>query len=86
MQLRLSNFFHPQSPPDEPEQLEWFFSWESPAFFRLYDNRNGQLIGESAIYDLVNYGGPLSWGFSRVSAGMIVIGPNLPDCIGDQQG
>jgi len=55
----------------------------------LYDNRNGQLIGESAIYDLVNYGGPVSWGFGShptVSVEMITIGTDLPDCIGNQPG
>ncbi|WP_460080915.1 hypothetical protein [Pseudomonas sp. H3_H05] len=85
----LPGLFHPQSPPDEPEQRQWFVRWEIPAFFRLYDNRNGQLMGESEIYDLVNYGGPVSWGFGNhptVSVEMITIGTGLPDCIGDQPG
>lgn len=32
----LPGLFHPKSPPDEPEQLQWFVRRESPAFFRLY--------------------------------------------------
>ncbi|MFJ2482660.1 hypothetical protein ACIOWE_20525 [Pseudomonas sp. NPDC087598] len=65
------------------------FPYGEAAFFRLYDQRTGQLLGESEIYDLVFDGGPLSWGFRelpRVSAAMIDIGPNAPDCIGDEPG
>nr|BFD39491.1 hypothetical protein FFPRI1PSEUD_09900 [Pseudomonas sp. FFPRI_1] len=50
------------------------------------DPRNGRLLGESRVYDLADAGGALKWGFSTVpwvSAGMIQIGPNLPDGIGD---
>lgn len=83
----LPGIFHPRPHPDETVPLAWFPRWEIPAFFRLYDQRNGQLLGESEIYDLVADGGPLSWGFRelpRVSAAMIDIGPNAPDCIGDE--
>ncbi|WP_285415917.1 hypothetical protein [Pseudomonas sp. efr-133-TYG-5] len=83
----LPGFFHPMSHPDEQEQTHWFVRWEVPAFFRLYDHRNGQLLGESAIYDLVSDGGPIDWGYRddpNVSAVMINIGPNQPDCIGDE--
>ncbi|MDR9864412.1 hypothetical protein [Pseudomonas baetica] len=85
----LPAFFHPRAHPDDSVPLAWFPHWEIPAFFRLYDHRNGQLLGESGIYDLVHDGGPLSWGFSgvpSVSASMIEIGPNAPDCIGDEPG
>ena len=56
---------------------------EIPAFFRLYDHRNGQQLGESKIYDLADVGGPIRWGYRdmpRVPAAMIDIGPNAPDC------
>ncbi|VVP41735.1 hypothetical protein [Pseudomonas fluorescens] len=79
----LPNSFHPQFHPDDPQDLSWFIRWESPAFFRLYDNRNGQLLGVSRIYDLVAYGAPVSWG-SRddpsVMVGLIQIGDLPPDC------
>lgn len=79
----LPGAFHPQAHPDETAEVHWFVRWESPAFFRLYDQRNGRLISESAIYDLVSDGGPLFWGMegiASVSAGMIEIGPALLDC------
>lgn len=85
----LPGLFHPKAFPDPEADVHWFVRWEIPAFFRLYDHRTGQLIGQSEIYDLVNAGGPLSWGwrdFPTVTAAMIEIGPNLPDCIGDQPG
>lgn len=85
----LPGSFHPHPHPDDQMPTRWLVSWESPAFFRLYDNRNGQLIGESGIYDLVNYGGPVSWGFGShptVSVEMITIGTDLPDCVGNQPG
>ncbi|VVO30705.1 hypothetical protein PS718_04956 [Pseudomonas fluorescens] len=79
----LPNSFHPQFHPDDPQDLSWFIRWESPAFFRLYDNRNGQLLGVSRIYDLVAHGAPVSWG-SRddpsVMVGLIQIGDLPPDC------
>lgn len=57
-----------------------------PAFFRLFDNRNGTLISETDIYDLEAASGSLYWGQAtgKVSAGMIDIGGHVPDCIGDQ--
>ena len=81
--------FHPYAHPDDSFPLIWFPTWESPAFFRLYDHRNGQLLGESRIYDLVKDGGPVYWGYRdhpRVTAAMMDIGPNAPDCIGDVPG
>lgn len=83
----LPGFFHPYPHPDDQMPTRWFAHWQYPAFFRLYDQRNGQLIGESGVYDLVGYGGPFRWGsmdWPSVSSGMIEIGPNQPDCIGDQ--
>jgi hypothetical protein len=83
----LPGFLHPMSFPDPEAGVHQFPRWEIPAFFRLYDHRNGQLIGESEIYDLVNAGGPIDWGLRempKVSAAMIDIGPNLPDCFGDE--
>ncbi|RMQ41008.1 hypothetical protein ALQ05_05324 [Pseudomonas amygdali pv. mori] len=57
-----------------------------PAFFRLYDNRTGELLSETEIHDLESAGGPMSWGggSGMAYAGMIPIGPNVSDCVGDQ--
>jgi hypothetical protein len=79
----LPGFLHPQAHPDDSFETRWFVSWESPAFFRLYDNRDGQLLGESEIYDLVSYGDRLSWGYgsdTEVRVGLITIGNTRPDC------
>ncbi|WP_325985494.1 hypothetical protein ABCR88_03815 [Pseudomonas sp. W17] len=79
--------FHTQYHPDPEQAPNENPHWELPAFFRLYDQRNDQWLGDSQIYDLVVDGGPLQWGMKgdpRVSAAMIDIGPNAPDCIGDQ--
>ena len=79
----LPNVLHPQAPPDDPFETQWFVRWESPAFFRLYDNRDDQLLGESEIYDLVSYGNRLSWGYgsdTEVRVGLITIGNTRSDC------
>jgi hypothetical protein len=83
----LPNIFHPRAHPDEPDTPQWFPSWNSPGFYRLYDNRNGELLGESGIFDLADASGPLFWGnnwIKGVSAGLITIGPNAPDCLGER--
>ncbi|MFZ3283971.1 hypothetical protein [Pseudomonas sp.] len=79
----LPNSFHPQSHPDDPQDRSWFIRWEIPAFFRLYDNRTDQLLGESEIYDLVAFGAPVGWGYvndHNVSVGLIPIGTTPSDC------
>lgn len=53
-----------------------------PGFYRLPDNRNGELISENRIYDLETAGWGEESGF--VYAGMILIEPNASDCVGDQ--
>lgn len=82
----LPNIFHPRVHPDEPDQPQWFPWWGYPGFFRLYDQRSGELISETRIYDLESAGGPLSWGggTGEVYAGMIPVGPNTADCMGDR--
>lgn len=83
----LPDFFHPETHPDEMVKKKWFPWWGHPGFYRLYDNRNGALIGESNIYDLESASGFLYWGDKtrpEVSSGMIYIGPNALDCLGDQ--
>lgn len=83
----LPNIFHPQPHPDEPDTPKWFPSWTSPGFYRLYDNRNGELLGESGIFDLADASGRIYWGdnvVKKVTAGLITIGPNAPDCIGER--
>ncbi|RML98473.1 hypothetical protein APX70_08083, partial [Pseudomonas syringae pv. maculicola] len=65
---------------------KWFPWWGYPAFFRLYDHRTGVLISETKIYDLESASGKLSWGSGSgdVMSGLISIGPNAPDCMGDR--
>lgn len=83
----LPNTFHPRYHPDDLDNPQWFPWWGYPGFYRLFDNRSGKLLGQSRIYDLESASGRLNWGnrvVREVSAGMITIGPNAPDCIGDQ--
>lgn len=84
----LPDMFHREPDPNGDVEPYWFPSWEYPGFYRLYDNRTGALLGESEIYDLAYASGRLTWGLGsgRVYAGMINLGPNVPDCIGDQPG
>ena len=59
--------------------------WKYPGFYRLYDNRTGELLGESKIYDLYLASGTINWGVAgEVYAGLIYVGPNAPDCIYDR--
>ncbi|WP_440778920.1 hypothetical protein [Pseudomonas syringae] len=80
-----SMMFHSMPHPDSEVPRKWLPSWGYPAFFRLYDHRTGELISETEIYDLESAGGQMSWGdkSGEISAGMISIGPNLPDCMDD---
>jgi hypothetical protein len=83
----LPDMFHRRSHPDEDRPPNWLPRWGNPGFYRLYDQRNGAFLGQSKIYDLESTSGPLLWGtksFPEVSAGLIPIGPNVPDCIGDR--
>lgn len=83
----LFDIFHPMPHPGEEAEPKWFPWWEYPGFYRLYDHRTGRLIAVSNIYDLASVSGRLYWGGKaghEVSAGLIYIGPNAPDCIGDQ--
>ncbi|KPX53351.1 hypothetical protein ALQ57_05194 [Pseudomonas amygdali pv. hibisci] len=82
----LPMMFHSMPHPDSEVPRRWLPWWEYPAFFRLYDHRTGELISETEVYDLASASGPLDWGdgSGEVSAGMILIGPNLPDCLGDR--
>lgn len=79
----LPNLLHREFAPNEDGEARWFPSWESPGFYRLYDNYNGQLIGETVIYDLAYSGGGLSWDRGGgVWVGMTYVGPSIRDCIG----
>lgn len=84
----LPDIFHLTWHPDGNVSTgpELFPAGGYPAFFRLYDHRNGTLISETGIYDSKTMGGRLFWGggSGNVSVGMIHIGPNLPDCMGDR--
>jgi len=84
----LPDIFHRWSHPDDHGPTTWFPWWEYPGFYRLYDQRTGQLLGQSKIYDLQHDSGQLGWGSRadpEVTAGLIYIGPNTPDCIGDRR-
>lgn len=82
----LPNVFHRESDPNEDVEPKWLPIWGYPGFYRLYDNRNDELLGESKIYDLEYASGPITWGggSGKVYAGMIYIGPNTQNCIGDE--
>lgn len=83
----LPDIFHPRIHPDELNNPQWFPWWGYPGFYRLYDHRTGELLGESRVFDLESASGPLYWGdrtTREVYVGMITIGPNAPDCIGDR--
>lgn len=84
----LPDIFHPEPDPNGISAPKWFPWWGYPAFFQLYDHRSGQLISETDIYDLEIAGGEITWGAGSktVFVGMIPVGPNAPDCIGDQPG
>lgn len=83
----LPMMLHRKPDPNNDIPPKMLPSWSHPGFYRLYDNRSGELIGESHIYDLESASGNLYWGdktIPKVIAGFIYIGPNLDGCIGDQ--
>ncbi|WP_075801942.1 hypothetical protein [Pseudomonas putida] len=81
----LPDMFHREHDPNDDREPTWFPHWEYPGFYRLYNHRSGALLGESRVYDLAYASGPLTWGAGSKSvfAGMIYLGPNTLDCIGD---
>lgn len=77
----LPDIIHPKSDPNEDIPPQWFIGWGLPGFYRLYDNHNGELIGESEIYDLEYSSDRISWNRSgAVYSGMIYIGPTIKEC------
>ena len=84
----LPDFLHPMPHPFGDLPPKWFVWWGNPAFLRLYDHRNGDLISETEIYDAESAGGQLDWGNGSgdVWIGMIRMDLNLPDCPGDVPG
>ncbi|MFJ4375143.1 hypothetical protein ACIP1T_21370 [Pseudomonas japonica] len=79
----LPDFLHPEAAPNDDGEVHWFRGWEMPGFYRLYDTFNGQLIGETVIYDLAFSGGRLSWDRGGgVWVGMTYVGPSIRDFIG----
>ncbi|WP_143501877.1 hypothetical protein [Pseudomonas sp. Irchel 3E13] len=79
----LPDILHGQTIPNEDGRVQWPHTWELPGFYRLYDNYNGQLIGETVIYDLAFSGGRLNWDQGGgVWVGMTYVGPSIRDCIG----
>jgi hypothetical protein len=75
----LPNALHSQSHP-EPEEGVWPFwrfpEWDDPAFYRLYDQHTGTLLGETDVYDVGNLSGAdlgVFWGGGKVSLGPLTI-------------
>ncbi|POQ09412.1 MULTISPECIES: hypothetical protein [Pseudomonas syringae group] len=83
----LPTWLHPWGTPDKVEKPQWFVQWIAPGFDRLYDHRTNAFLGESEVYDFGRTGGGGTFWGDRlrpgVYEGMIYIGPNAPDCIGD---
>ncbi|MDU9394008.1 hypothetical protein [Pseudomonas sp. zfem002] len=81
----LPKILHRKADPNEDIEPQWLPWWEYPGFYRLFDNRSGQLLGESNIYDLEQASGDIDWGVTgSVYVGMIFVGPNAKDCIFDR--
>ncbi|WP_099314908.1 hypothetical protein [Pseudomonas syringae] len=82
----LPNIFHPQPDLNGVGSPKWFPGWGSPGFYKLYDQRNGKLISETKIYDREAGAWGMDWGEGSgfVYSGLIPIGPNLTDCMGDR--
>ncbi|HCN45916.1 MAG TPA: hypothetical protein DIT18_09885 [Pseudomonas sp.] len=77
----LPDIFHRELAPNDGAKPRWFHSWEIPGFYRLYDNYNGQLIGETVIYDLAFSGGGFDWDQNGgVWVGMTYVGPSIREC------
>ncbi|MET3930722.1 hypothetical protein ABIE51_002609 [Lysobacter sp. OAE881] len=83
--------FHPARDPQEnwTPLDNWYAPWmpnEAPAFFRLYNSRTGQKLGESAVYDLTMIGpGGVHWPQEysrRMSVGFVYLADDLPPCRG----
>ena len=81
--------FHPARDPQEKwtPLADWYTPWlpnEAPGFFRLFDNRSGRQLGETAVYDLTMIGpGGVHWPedhFRDMSVGFLHLAENLPVC------
>lgn len=77
----LPDIFHREFPPNEGQEPIWLPPWEAPGFYRLYDHRTGQQVGETVVYDLAFSGGRLSWDRAGgVYMGMIYLGASIENC------
>ena len=82
----LPSLFHLVPDPNKVRPPQWHGPWNYPGFYRLYDNRSGEFLGETDIYDLEFVGGGgMLWGdgTEEVSIGIITLGPNVADCPSD---
>lgn len=77
----LPNVFHPKNDPNHDIPARWFSGWGYPGFYRLFDSRDGTLLGETEIYDLEYASGHLWENSKGVYAGIIFIGPIPADCL-----
>jgi hypothetical protein len=82
--------FHPARDPQEKWSPlgNWYTPWmpnEVPGFFRLYDQRTGKKLGETAVYDLTMIGpGGVHWpedGFRFMAVGFVRLADDLPPCV-----
>ena len=81
----LPDILHRKSDPNNDTEPKWLPWWGYPGFYRLFDNRSGELLGESDIYDLEQASGDIDWGVTgSVYVGMIFVGPNTKDCFFDR--
>lgn len=82
---------HPARFPEEKWNplRDWYAPWRPnklPGFFPLFDNRTGDKLGETAVYDLAGLEtADIHWpdaDFSWMSAGYLRLADNLPACDG----
>lgn len=64
----------PHPDPGMPQRPFWRLpGWESPAFYRLYDQRTGELLAETGVYDAAYLGSSdITWG-GMVRVGMLEV-------------
>lgn len=89
--LDCSRLIPPRTFPEEKWNplRDWYAPWRPnklPGFFRLFDNRTGDKLGETAVYNLAGLEtADIHWpdaDFSWMSAGYLRLADNLPACHG----
>ncbi|UTA52741.1 hypothetical protein L3D22_10065 [Lysobacter soli] len=81
--------FHPKRSPEQKWNpfKDWYGPWmpnKMPGFYRLYDNRTGEKLGETAVYNLTWLEtGDIHWPDAELdwmSAGYLTLAEHLPPC------